>query len=145
MSGVCEWLIFIISIGILCISQEGLSLVDSNQQIWLLNKDILDLRKVNFCISKLLIQCNTREDVTGGVIIYIHMCVLVYWPLCVFVCACVISNQSTSKNHVKHTARSCCWYWSLYYFVKQNNIRSSAVTKGGVKKGDKQYRSGKSS
>ena len=89
MSGVCEWLIFIISIGILCISQEGLSLVDSNQQILLLNKDILDLRKVNFCISKLLIQCNTGEHVTGGVIISIHMCVSVYWPLCVFVCACV--------------------------------------------------------
>ena len=34
-------------------------------------------------------------------LIYIYIGVLVYYPLyilCVFVCVCVISNQSTSKN-----------------------------------------------
>ena len=64
------------------------------------SKDIVDLCKVNFCIS----SYNTGSycvQITGGANIYIYNCASVYWSICVlYVFACVISNQSTSKNHV---------------------------------------------
>ena len=63
-----------------------------------------DLCKVNFCISKLFIKCNTGSccvQGTGGVNIYLYAC----WsidPSVSYVCLrmCVISNQSTRKKHV---------------------------------------------
>ena len=41
--------------------------------------------------------------ITGGANIYLFVCVSLLIPVCpVCVCLCVISNQSTSKNHVIH-------------------------------------------
>ena len=70
-------MIYTISIGILCVLWEGHSLLESNQEIydfckWLIfeKQRHFDLCKVNFCISKLFIQCNTSRccvHVTGGV------------------------------------------------------------------------------
>ena len=60
----------------------------------------MDLFNINFCMSKLIIQCNTDScyvHVTGSVNIYLYMCVRLLVLLCP---VCVISNQSTSKNHV---------------------------------------------
>ena len=69
-----------------------------------------------------MVSCSVQK--TGGVVIYLYVCVCLLVLVCpVCVCLCVISNQSTSKNHVirfkplvnlmpfciKHTAR-CCWY-----------------------------------
>ena len=76
-------LIYTISIRFLWVLQEGLSLVESNQQIMTSTcnfQKVADLSKVNFCISSLSIQCNTGSccvHVTGGVNIY--LCVSVFW------------------------------------------------------------------
>ena len=47
---------------------------------------------INFCISKLFIQCDTRSCcVTGGVNIYLYVSVslLVLCVLCVYLCVCL--------------------------------------------------------
>ena len=133
---VCVLLIGTISISILCISQEGFILVESfilvNNLFWWIifkRKDIVDLCKINVCICKLFIHCNTScccLYIAGSVIIYLCVCVSLLVPVCpMWVCLCVTSNQSNSKNHVicanpsvnlmshciKHIARCYC-YWS---------------------------------
>ena len=84
------------------------------KELNLISRYMASTSKVNFCISKLFIQSNTSS-----------YCVFVCVVLFVFVSLCVISNQSTSENHVihvrpsgnlmpcciKHTARFC-WYLS---------------------------------
>ena len=65
------------------------------------SKDIMDLLKVNFCISKLL-QCNPGSccvHITGSV--NNILCQSIGLSVS-FVCLslCLISNQSTSKNRV---------------------------------------------
>ena len=61
--GVCVFfLIYTISISILCVSEEGLSLVESNQQRdvtctseqFLKSKDMRDLSKVNFLYQQVV-------------------------------------------------------------------------------------------
>ena len=106
---VCVLLIYIISISILCVSQGGLSLDESKQQIYefykwitLKSKDIEDLGKVNFCINGLFIQCNIVSycvHTTGGVnrygYVFVSLCIL-----CVFeMCVCDIKSEY-SKNHI---------------------------------------------
>ena len=51
---------------------------------------------INFCISKLFIQCDTRSccvHITGGVNIYLYVSVslLVLCVLCVYLCVCLSS------------------------------------------------------
>ena len=87
-------------------------------------KSIVDLTKVSDLSSKLFIQCNTGICCVHVARDSVNIYLSVYWPLCVlfvFICVCVISNQSTSKNQVihvtlsvnlipccmKHTARGC--------------------------------------
>ena len=73
--------------------------VTSTSEQVLKSKDIVKLCKVNFDISKLFIQCNTDnccEHITGVMLIYIYMCVLVYWRLYVlyvFVCVCDMKSE----------------------------------------------------
>ena len=39
--------------------------------------------------------------IAGGVNAYLYVCVSLLFPVyCVCLCICVISNQSTSRNHV---------------------------------------------
>ena len=101
---VCLLLIYIFyisivcfSISIRCVSQEGLSLVQSNHHnVWLLQLSNFDKQthcgtfQSKFLISKLLIQCNTGSccvHVTGGVNIYACTCVSpMVFVNCVFVC-----------------------------------------------------------
>ena len=95
------------------------------KKMFLQSNDILDLCKVNFCIRKLIIHCNAGSCcvyITGGVNIYLYVCKSIGPSVsCVCLSLCVISNQSTSINHVirvkpsvklmscciKHTARFC--------------------------------------
>ena len=80
-------------------------------------KDIVNLNEVNFDVSKLASESNTGScgvHVKGGVNIYFILCQSIGPCLsCVCSSVCVISNQSTSKNHVicfkRHTARCCCY------------------------------------
>lgn len=99
---VCVLLIYIISISILCVSQGGLSLDESKQQIYefykwitLKSKDIEDLGKVNFCINGLFIQCNIVSycvHITGGVnrygYVFVSLLIPVYlvcvWNVCMW-------------------------------------------------------------
>ena len=112
----CLLLIYMISISILCVSQEWLSLTEFNKQIrdfckWLIlekqrynkinNKYII--KKQIFNISERLIQCNKDsccEHITGAVNIYLCVGLLSLFVLCVYLFVCVISNQSASKSHV---------------------------------------------
>ena len=96
--------------------------------------------KSKFCRSKLFIQCNTGNCcvyITDTVNIYIYVCInplLLVCPVCLSVC--MISNQSTSKNHVTCFKPSvnlnpyCRKHYSTKapklnklgpYIVKQNN------------------------
>ena len=70
-------------------------------------------------------------------LIYIYIGVLVYYPLyilCVFVCVCVISNQSTSKN------QSTCQKSSGRGDLGGGGEWEQAWTK--FEKGGRQYRRG---
>ena len=63
----------------------------SESEKFLKSKDIVDLCKVNFCISKLLIQCNTGSccvHITGGVNMYLYLYLRLLVPVCP-VCVCV--------------------------------------------------------
>ena len=66
------------------------------------NEDIVDIYKVNFCISKLFIQVTYKcyIYVIGVANIYLHVSLLI--PVCpVYVFSvCMIPNQGISKNHV---------------------------------------------
>ena len=69
------------------------------------SKNIADLCKVNFCISKLFCINNIIQVAAvcseQVVLIYFYVCVSLLAPVCsLCVCLCVISNQSTSKNHI---------------------------------------------
>ena len=126
----CVLLIFTISINTICVSQEKLSLVESYQQIYDFNKSIIlkskgivTLCKVNFCINKLFIQCNTAiccVHTTGGVKIYLCLCVsLLVCVFCVFVSVCVnqirvlaktmssVSSVNLKCCCISHTAKCC--------------------------------------
>ena len=118
----------------LCVSQERISLVESNQQMtsttskqFLKSKDIMDICKVNFCISKLIIQCNADSYcvyLTGGINVYLYVFSIDPCVSCVFFSFCGISNESTSIKQnirakplvnlmpccIKHTARCCQYY-----------------------------------
>ena len=77
----CVLFIYTISFGILCVSQEELSVTESNQHMWLLQlskfwktKTLWNFAEYIFKISNLFIQCNTDsccEHITCGVNIYI--------------------------------------------------------------------------
>ena len=89
----------------------------STSDQFLKSKDLKNVRKITFCISKLFIQNNTGSccvDITVAVNINICICVCVC--VCVFVCVCVsfcwllcvlwvfvwvyvLLNQGASKNH----------------------------------------------
>ena len=70
----------------------------STSEYILKGKDIVDLSKVNFCISKLLIQYNTGSfwvHITGGVNIYLCACKSIGPHVsCVFVSVCDIKSES---------------------------------------------------
>ena len=101
----CVLTIYTISISILCVSKEGLSPVESNQQMY----DFFEQLKhcgpqVNFWIRKLFIQCNTGSccaHITDGVSIYLCLCKYVgpCMPCLVSLSVFVISNQNSNKNH----------------------------------------------
>ena len=106
---VCVLFIYTISISIVCVSQEELNLIESNQHIygffkWAIFKKQRHLERFVFDISELFIHCNTHnfcEYITGGVDTYLHGCVSLLTPecaLCLYLCFCVTSNQSTSKK-----------------------------------------------
>ena len=65
----------------------------STSEQFLKRKDIADLCKVNICINKLLIQCNTGTCcvyITGGVNIYLYVCIRLMVRVscvCLSVCA----------------------------------------------------------
>ena len=90
---------YTISIGILCVSLEELSLAESNKQIYMTStselflkrKDIVNICKVNFCFSKLFSQCNTGELLCAQVLfLYLYVCVSLLVPVFpVSVCLCV--------------------------------------------------------
>ena len=71
------------SVSIICISQVGLNLMEpisiyitSTSEQLLKSTDIVDHCRVNFCISKLLIQCNTGSCcvlITGPVDIDLYV------------------------------------------------------------------------
>ena len=66
---------------------------------------ILDLSRVNFCISKLFSQCNTGSccmQIASGVNVYsCVVCVSVNWSLCVMcLFFCVSDQNTTSKNYM---------------------------------------------
>ena len=84
-----------------------------------------------FFLYQQVIQCNTDQwslHITGGINIYLYVCQYIS-PCMLYVCLsiCVISSQSTSKNHVihakpsvnlmpcwiKHTAR--CYLYTLFF------------------------------
>ena len=87
--------------------------MSSISEQFLKSKDIADLCKVNFCIKKLFIQCITGSccaHITGGVNIYLYVCVSTLVPVCpACVCLRVIPNQSTRKNHVIRGKASVHW------------------------------------
>ena len=101
----------------------------SSSELFFKSKDFVDLYKVNFCISKLFIQCNTDSccvNIITGVNKYIYSCLLVCWSLCVLsVFACVSYQlrvlaktihpcQTFSTFYavcIKYTAR--CWLYKL--------------------------------
>ena len=97
--------IYTVSISILCVSWEELSLTGRNQQIcdfykFLKSKDIVDICKVNFDINNLFIQCNINSSckhITSDVNTYLYVCVK-QCICCVSLCICVISNGSTCKK-----------------------------------------------
>ena len=119
---VCVLFIYTISISIVCVSQEKLNLIESNQHIygffkWAIFKKQRHLERFVFDISELFIHCNTHnfcEYITGGVDTYLHGCVSLLTPECalwLYLCFCVISNQSTSKKHMCQTSINlvpCC-------------------------------------
>ena len=86
------------------------------------------LCKVNVCISKLFIYCNTSSScvhVKSGVNIYLCMCASPCVS-CMCLSVCVISNQGTSQNHVvcvkpavTQSAFTCLK--STIYLLKVNN------------------------
>ena len=85
---VCVLFIYTISISILCVSREELSLIKSNQQT-------CDFYK--WAIRKYLISANNSfsvntdsccEHITGGVNIYLYGCVSLLAPVCA-VCLCM--------------------------------------------------------
>ena len=100
---VCILFICTISISIFCVSQEELSLIASNQQIYDFYKWVIFEKKIHwgkqiFDISELF---SVTQIASVGkyqmVLIYIYMAVSVYWPLsvlCVFVCMCVCHIKS---------------------------------------------------
>ena len=83
---VCVLFVYTISIGIsvsiICVSQEDVSLIASNQQICDFYKLVVfekkrHIGKYNLYISELFIQCNTGsccEHITGDVNIFILIC-----------------------------------------------------------------------
>ena len=89
----CVLTIYTISISILCVSKEGLSPVESNQQMY----DFFEQLKhcgpqVNFWIRKLFIQCNTGSccaHITGGVSIYLCVCNYVGPCMSCVLCLCL--------------------------------------------------------
>ena len=91
----CVLTIYTISISILCVSKEGLSPVESNQQMY----DFFEQLKhcgpqVNFWIRKLFIQCNTGSccaHITDGVSIYLCLCKYVgpCMPCVLCLCLCL--------------------------------------------------------
>ena len=93
----------------------------------------MNLCKINFCISKLFIQCNRFSccvHITGGVNIYSY--IVPVYHACVF----VISNQSISKNHGICVKRSvnlipCCIKHSKVLLVLryQGSTRFIILTK----------------
>ena len=106
--------IHIISIGVLCVSREELSLIESNQQIymWLLQannfwktKTLWDFERVIFHSSKLLIQCNTNfccAYITGVVNTYLYLYIFTRVSLLIPVCCafvCVWYQRVLVNNH----------------------------------------------
>ena len=76
--------------------------VTPTSEQFLKNKGTVDLWKVNFCISKFFIQCNTGSccvQITDGVNMYLYVCQSVGPCMSrVFLPVSVISNQGTSKT-----------------------------------------------
>ena len=65
--------------------------VTPTSEQFLKNKGTVDLWKVNFCISKFFIQCNTGSccvQITDGVNMYLYVCQSVGLPVCL-VCFCL--------------------------------------------------------
>ena len=101
----------------------------SASQQFFKSKDIVHLFKLNFCVSKLFIQCNRIScfvNIIDGVNMSLYVCFSLYLFWCVSsmcLCVYVMSIQSTSKSHVirvkplvnvmlcciKHIVR-CCWH-----------------------------------
>ena len=73
-----------------------------------------------------------------GVSVYCYMGVSVYWPLsvlCVFVCVCVISNQSTSKKpHLSGLSKLDALLHKTHIKVFRLDIPTSMISlkKGGL-------------
>ena len=69
------------------------------------------------------------------VLIHIYKCVWVYWSLCVlFICLCVISNQSTGKNHVIRVKPSvnlipCYWHCRLVLMLQAQQVSVHNIIK----------------
>ena len=68
------------------------------------SKDTVDFYKVNFCIGKSFIQCNTDScypHITGGVSINLYVCVNILVPVstCVYLSVFMASNQNNYKNY----------------------------------------------
>ena len=98
VSCVCVLFVYIISISIICVSQEEFSLI---AYVWLLQVSNFWKEKTSWKVNfwcQWIIQCNTDsccEQVKDGVYIFIW----VYQSICPWVCfVCVISNKSTSKK-----------------------------------------------
>ena len=99
--------------------------ITSRSEQFLKRKDIVNHSKVNFCINKLFIPCNTCSCcvyIIGDANIYWYVFVSLLVPVSsVFFSVCMISNQIIAKTHhlsdhqsvnlipsfIKHAARCC--------------------------------------
>ena len=147
MCGSCVLPIYSIPTSILCVSQKGLSFVESNQRMYcfykrviLSCKDIVNFCKVNFFIKKLFIQCNTGScsaHISGDVSVYLYVSVNILvsaCPVCVCLClwyqirvnqepfhlcqTCSKFNSLMHKTHTKVLLVLISWYHNA---IKQNN------------------------
>ena len=86
------------------------------------NKNIADLCKAHFCISKSFIQCNTGiccVHITDGANIYLY--VSVYWPMCpvcVFVCVSGIKSDYKQKPN-----RLCVTFGKFDVLLHETHIK----------------------
>ena len=88
----------------------------SSSELFFKSKDFVDLYKVNFCISKLFIQCNTDSccvNIMTGVNKYIYSCLLVCWSLCVLSVFACVSYQLRVLAKTIHP----CQTFSTFYAV----------------------------